>query len=116
MSGVLILIGSIAMTKFQRIYESAVLKTLGATRNMILYILMLEYAFLGMIAGVVGSLAAMALSYAITVHVFELDWQLAPALYRIGVAATILLVTLVGALSSLDVLNRKPLAVLRTAQ
>lgn len=116
LSGVLILIGSIAMTKFQRIYESAVLKTLGATRNMILYILMLEYAFLGMIAGVVGSLAAMALSYAITVHVFELDWQLAPALYLIGVAATILLVTLVGALSSLDVLNRKPLAVLRTAQ
>ena len=113
LSGVLILIGSIAMTKFQRIYEAAVLKTLGATRKLILKILMLEYALLGLIAGLIGSLAAMGLSYAISVYVFELDWQFAPMIYLIGVAATILLVTLVGALSSLNVLNRKPLAVLR---
>jgi putative ABC transport system permease protein len=113
LSGVLILIGSIAMTKFQRIYEAAVLKTLGATRKMILTILIVEYALLGLIAGLIGSLAAMGLSYAISVHVFELDWQLAPAIYLIGTAATVLLVTLVGALSSLNVLNRKPLAVLR---
>jgi putative ABC transport system permease protein len=115
LSGVLILIGSIAMTKFQRIYEAAVLKTLGATRRMVLTMLMLEYALLGLIAGVIGSIAAMGLAYAISVHVFELDWQLVPAIYLIGTAATILLVTLTGALSSLDVLNRKPLAVLRSA-
>ena len=74
---------------------------------------MLEYALLGLIAGLIGSLAAMALSYAISVYVFELDWQFAPAVYIIGTAVTILLVTVVGALSSLSVLNRKPLAVLR---
>ena len=113
LAGVLILVGSIAMTKYQRIYESALLKTLGATRKMVLTILMLEYALLGLVSGIIGSLAAMGLSYAISVHVFELDWELAPLIYTLGVLATVALVTAVGALSSLDVLNRKPLAVLR---
>jgi putative ABC transport system permease protein len=114
LSGVLILIGSISMTKFQRIYEAAVLKTLGATRKMVLTILMIEYAFLGAVAGMIGSVAAAGLSYAVTKHVFELDWEVTPLVYLAGIIATVLLVTLVGALSSLDVLNRKPLAVLRT--
>ncbi len=114
LSGALILIGSIAMTKFQRIYESAVLKTLGARRKTILSILMIEYALLGFVAGFVAAIAAIALSYAVTEHVFELSWKLSPGLYTIGLLVTVALVTLVGALSSLDVLNRKPLSILRS--
>ena len=113
LAGVLILMGSIAMTKFQRIYEAAILKTLGATRRIVLSIFMLEYALLGLIAGIIGSIAAMGLSYAVCKYIFELDWELTPAIYGIGVVATLVLVTIVGALSSLDVLNRKPLAVLK---
>ncbi|MCI0413090.1 FtsX-like permease family protein [bacterium] len=114
LSGVLILIGSIAMTKFQRIYEAAILKTLGATRKIVLSILMLEYALLGLVSGLIGSVAAIGLSYAITEHVFEIDWELTPLVYLLGVLVTSALVTLVGALSSLGVLNRKPLGILRT--
>jgi putative ABC transport system permease protein len=101
------------MTKFQRIYEAAILKTLGATRRIVISIFLLEYALLGLISGVIGSLAAMGLSYAVSKHVLELDWTFEPAIYALGVAATVLLVTLVGSLSSLDVLNKKPLAVLK---
>jgi putative ABC transport system permease protein len=101
------------MTKFQRIYEAAVLKTLGATRRIVLSILMMEYALLGLVSGLIGSVAAMGLSYAVSKHVFEIDWELTPLVYLLGVLATSILVTLVGALSSLDVLNRKPLAILR---
>jgi putative ABC transport system permease protein len=114
LSGVLILIGSIAMTKFQRIYEAAILKTLGATRKIVLSILMLEYALLGLVSGFIGSLAAIGLSYAVSKYVFEIDWEWTPLVYVFGVLATSLLVTFVGALSSLGVLNRKPLAILRT--
>jgi len=114
LSGVLILIGSIAMTKFQRIYEAAILKTLGATRKLVLSILMLEYALLGLVSGLIGSVAAIGLSYAVSKHVFEIDWELTPLIYLLGVLTTSALVVLVGALSSLDVLNRKPLATLRT--
>jgi putative ABC transport system permease protein len=113
LSGVLILVGSIAMTKFQRVYEAAVLKTLGARRRVLLTIMLAEYGLLGLVAGIVGALAADALSYAVARYVFEIDWTLAPAVNLLGVAATVLLVGAVGALSSLDVLTRKPLAILR---
>jgi len=113
LSGVLILAGSIAMTKFQRVYESAVLRTLGARRRTLVAILLGEYGLLGLVAGAVGALAANALSYAVATYVFDIRWAFAPAANLVGVAATVLLVCVVGALSSLDVLTRKPLSILR---
>jgi putative ABC transport system permease protein len=113
LSGALILVGSIAMTKFQRVYEAAVLKTLGARRRVLLSIMLAEYGLLGLVAGVVGAAAANGLAYAVSRYVFEIDWTFAPALNALGVAATVLLVSTVGALSSLDVLTKKPLSILR---
>ena len=115
LSGILILVGSVTMTKFQRIYEAAVLKVLGAKRKIILTILIIEYGLLGTVAGIVGSLAAMGLSYLIGKHVFEIPWHATPLIYVTGILLTALLVIFVGAISSLDVLNRKPLATLRSS-
>jgi putative ABC transport system permease protein len=113
LSGGLILIGSLAMTKFQRIYETAVLKTLGAKRKTVLKILLAEYGLMGLVAGIIGSLAAVALSYSTAVYVFEIKWGFTPAINLTGILGTVLLVTLVGAVSTLDVLSKKPLATLR---
>jgi len=113
LSGVLILVGSIAMTKFQRVYEAAVLKTLGARRRVLLVMMLAEYGLLGLVAGLVGALAANAVAYSIARYVFEIEWSFAPAVNLAGVAATVMLVGAVGVLSSLDVLTRKPLAILR---
>jgi putative ABC transport system permease protein len=113
LSGALILVGSIAMTKWQRVYEAAVLKTLGAKRRDLLSILLAEYGLLGAVAGLVGALASAALSYAVARFVFEIEWSYRPTLALAGVAATALLVAAVGALASADVLMRKPLAILR---
>jgi putative ABC transport system permease protein len=113
LSGALILVGSVAMTKFQRVYEAAVLKTLGAKRRVLLSIMLAEYGLLGLVAGLVGAAAANGLSYAVARYVFDVQWDFAPALNAAGVAATVLLVGAVGALSSLDVLTRKPLSILR---
>jgi putative ABC transport system permease protein len=113
LSGALILVGSIAMTKFQRVYEAAVLKTLGAERRVLLVIMLAEYGLLGLVSGLIGAAAANGLSYAVSRYVFEIDWTFAPALNAAGVATTILLVAAVGALSSLDVLTKKPLSILR---
>src|SRR6185436_382890 len=57
-SGALILVGAVAMTKFQRVYEAAVFKTLGANTRIIAQMLLLEYGVLGVLAGLVGSLGA----------------------------------------------------------
>jgi putative ABC transport system permease protein len=111
--GVLILVGSIAMTKFQRVYEVAVLKTLGAKRKVMLVILFVEYGLLGLVAGLVGALSSVALSYAVTRFIFEIPWRFSPAISFAGIALTVLLVTAVGVISSLNVLTQKPLAILR---
>ncbi|MCA1849635.1 MAG: FtsX-like permease family protein, partial [Acidobacteria bacterium] len=113
LSGVLILVGSIAMTKWQRIYEAAVLKTLGAKRRDLLGIMLAEYGLLGTVAGIIGAAASVGLSYAIARFVFEIDWTFSPALGLAGVAATALLVSAVGAVASASVLTRKPLGILR---
>ena len=113
LTGSLILIGSLAMTKFQRIYEVAVLKTLGAKRKVLLKILLAEYSLIGSVAGLIGSLAAVGLSYATSKWVFEIPWSFTPLVNIGGVGATILLVTVVGTLATFDVLSRKPLATLR---
>ena len=113
LTGALILIGSLAMTKFQRVYEVAVLKTLGAKRKVLLKILLAEYGMIGLVAGIIGSLAAVGLSYATSRWVFEIPWSFTPVVNFGGVGATVVLVTIVGTLATVDVLARKPLATLR---
>jgi putative ABC transport system permease protein len=113
-SGGLILTGSLAMTKFQRVYEAAILKTLGAKRRMLLNILLFEYGLTGLVAGLIGSAGSVGLSYSTSRYVFEIPWQFTPLINFGGVAATVALVVVVGAVSTLDVISRKPLATLRS--
>jgi putative ABC transport system permease protein len=114
LSGLLILIGSIAMTKFHRLYESAILKTLGAKKKLIVYTLLVEYGALGLLAGLLGSAAAIALTWAISEYALKITWQLIPSVNLIGVAGSLILVTLIGVLSSWDVMIKKPLGILRS--
>ncbi len=114
LSGMLILVGSIALTKSQRIYENAVLKTLGAKRKTLAAILLAEYGLLGFLAGIIGASFATVLSYAASEYLFKVDWQFDFGLITTGVLITTVLVMLVGAAASFDVLFRKPLATLRS--
>src|SRR5262249_58070876 len=75
LSGLLILIGSIAMTKFHRLYESAIRNTLGAERKLIVATLLVEYGVLGLLAGGLGSSAAIALTWAVSKHALKIDWH-----------------------------------------
>ena len=113
LSGVLILVGAVSMTKFRRVYEAAILKTLGASSRLIATMLLLEYGVLGAIAGTVGSLGAIALSWAVARYALDLTWEPAPSITVTGVVATAILVAAIGVLASLDVLRHKPLATLR---
>ncbi len=114
LSGILILIGSVALTKSQRIYENAVLKTLGATRRTLTTILVAEYALLGLLAGVIATTFAVSLSYVVSRYLMEVEWQFDLILVLSGIATTTAIVTVVGVAASFDVLFRKPLATLRS--
>jgi putative ABC transport system permease protein len=113
LSGVLILIGAVAMTKFQRVYEAAVFKTLGANTRTIARMLLLEYSVLGLLAGLIGSLAAIALTWGVSRFAIDIPWRVYTLEHTMGVLLTMVLVAAIGVVSSLDVLRHKPLATLR---
>jgi putative ABC transport system permease protein len=112
-SGVLILIGAVAMTKFQRVYEAAILRTLGASTRLLGTMVALEYSALGLLAGIIGAAGALALTWVVTRYVFEIGWRPAPALLTGGALLTAVLVGVIGVVASADVLRKKPLATLR---
>lgn len=113
LSGALILVGAVAMTKFQRVYEAAVFKTLGANTRTIARMLLFEYGVLGLLAGTVGSLGAVVLTWGVSRYSLEIPWRLFWLEHVGGIVATALLVAAIGVLSSLDVLRDKPLLTLR---
>jgi putative ABC transport system permease protein len=112
--GILILIGAVAMTKFQRLYEAAIFKTLGAKTGALAAMYVVEYSVLGLLAGAVGASGAIVLTVLLTRQVLDITWTPLPLTNGLGMVLTAALVLLVGVGSSVDVLRRKPLLTLRS--
>jgi len=112
--GVLTLIGSVAMTKMQRVYEAAILKTLGAKRRILVRVTVIEYGVLGLLAGVIGSASAIAVTWVMSRWGNQpLPWQFHPGINAAGALLTSVLVLLIGIAATWDVAARKPLGILR---
>jgi Predicted ABC-type transport system involved in lysophospholipase L1 biosynthesis, permease component len=112
-TGLIVLIASVLISKFQRMQESVLLRTLGASRRQILIITALEYFFLGALASATGLLLAMAGSWALAKFSFEArftpSWLPIILLFIIISSLTVL----IGLINSRGVLNKPPLEVLR---
>ena len=113
LTGIIVLITSVLISKYQRIRESVLLRTLGATRRQVRIILLLEYFFLGALASVTGILLALVFSAALAHWSFEtsltVHWLDVGAIFTAITALTML----IGLYNSRGVLNRPPLEVLR---
>ena len=113
-TGILVLIGSVLISKFQRVQESVLLRTLGASRRQILIITALEYFFLGALAAATGLILALGGSWALARFSFEIpftpNWVPVVVLFLI----VTLLTVLIGLFNSRSILNRPPLEVLRS--
>ncbi len=111
--GALVLVGALATSRFQRIREGALLRTLGATRSQILRVVLAEYLSLGLLASAVALVLAAAAGWALARFVFEGRFSL-PLLPMTGLTLSIVALTvLVGLANSRDVIRRTPLEVLR---
>jgi putative ABC transport system permease protein len=75
--------------------------------------LVFEYGTLGTLAGLVGSVGALALTWGLTRFLLEITWNPAPLTNIVGLVITALVVGVVGVVASLDVLRKKPLSTLR---
>jgi putative ABC transport system permease protein len=104
----------VLISRYQRTRESVLLRTLGASRNQILRITVLEYALLGTLAALAGVLLAALASWALAFWVFETPFVGASLLWLPALVALVAgLTALIGGLNSRSVLSQPPLAVLR---
>jgi len=113
LAGAIVMAAALATTRYRRLYESVILKALGATRGLIARSFAVEYALLGMAAGLIGIMLASALSWAVLYFVLDLPWTLQPAVLVTGFVLTVILTITVGFLSTFRILGQRPLAVLR---
>ena len=113
LAGGLVMAAALAATRYRRLYESVILKALGATRGIIARSFAAEYALLGGVAGLIGVSLGSLLSWAVLTYFFELPWGLHPSILVSGVALTVLLTLIVGFLSTYRLLGQRPLTVLR---
>jgi putative ABC transport system permease protein len=111
-AGLMILASSIASTRFRRMREAVVLKTLGATRMRIVRIFSVEFSVLGLLAGSVGVIFANLLTRVLLRKLdvsFQIDWTAT----FVALAGTAILATATGWIASFRILGLRPLEVLR---
>lgn len=113
-AGIAVLSSAVLTGRYQRLQESVLLRTLGASRAQIRQILVIEYLFLGSLAAVTGLLLAVLASWALAYYLFETAF--APAGFPLVLALLFVigLTILIGMLGSREVVSRPPLEVLRS--
>lgn len=112
-AGLVVMLATLTASRYQRLYESVILRTLGASRGAVARIFAVEYACLGAAAGLGGSLLAAALAWGVARWVLDVPWSLEPATLAVGVVAATLVALAVGFLATFRMLGRKPMPVLR---
>jgi len=113
LAGLTVMASTLAATRYQRLYETVILKTLGATRATVARAFAVEYACLGAVAGLGGALLAAVLTWVVHRFVLDVPWTLDPAPLAAGVLITTAVALAVGGLVTLRLLGRAPLTVLR---
>jgi putative ABC transport system permease protein len=113
LTGMVVLVGAIATSRFQRVREGALLRTLGASRRQLIAVALAEYAALGLVAGLSALILGCAATWALARWVFQVPFMLPGGAATLLVACTALVTMLVGLWTALDVSRQSPLGVLR---
>ena len=78
-AGTLVLAGAIAAGHRRRVYDSVVLKVLGATRRDVLQAFLLEYGLLGVLTAIIAGLIGTLTAWAVLTQVMDADWTFLPS-------------------------------------
>ena len=112
-TGLFVLFGATLSGRYQRLRESVLLRTLGASRRQIRLILIVEYLCLGLLSGLAGVMLALAAGWGLSRLLFEIDFQ--PPLLPNLIAPMVLcvLTVLTGVATSWGIARHSPLEILR---
>lgn len=113
-TGVVVLVGALATSRFQRVREAALLKTLGATRRQVMLVMVTEYAALGALAAIVATGLASLGGWALTKWVFEVPFVMPWAAFGLLGIILLLLAVVTGLWTSAALFRQSALEVLRT--
>lgn len=112
-TGLVVLAGAVMTSRYQRVRESVLLRTMGASAKQILGIVLVEYLLLGLLSACVGILLSSAAAWGLGKYVFELDFNLSLAAVGVVLLGVTALTTLIGMMNSYAIVTRPPLVVLR---
>jgi putative ABC transport system permease protein len=114
-AGLMVLLAAVQATRDERRYESAMLRTLGASRRVVFQGLAAEFIALGMLAGLLAALGATVAGYFLAREVFNLEYTIDPWVWVVGIVGGGLLVGIAGMLAARSVVSLPPVETLRQA-
>ena len=111
--GALVLVACVNASLDERFHENAILRTLGAGRKLILSSLVIEFAGIGLVAGLIATLGAEASVYYLQEEIFEQEFSLHAWTWIAGPILGMLIIAGLGVNSTRQVVSTCPLSVLR---
>lgn len=112
-AGALVLLSCVNATLDERFRENAILRTLGAGRKLIMTSLLIEFAFIGLLAGVIATIGAELSLYYLQSEVFQQTFFMHYWVWIVGPLAGTVIIAALGVAATRKVVNSSPLAVLR---
>src|SRR5690606_16635939 len=104
-AGLMVLLAAIQSTRDERMFESAVLRTLGARRSVVLQGVAAEFVALGLLAGTLAAVGAGAIGFVVADELFELDYSPGIWLWLVGLVVGAAVVGVSGTLAVRSVVN-----------
>lgn len=112
-AGVVVLLAAVQSTRDERRYESAIMRTLGASRRTVLQGVAAEFGALGFLSGLLAACGASAIGLVLAERLFSLDYRFDPWVWAIGLVCGTLLVGVSGTLATRRVISSSPMLSLR---
>ena len=112
-AGLTVLLAAVQASRDERRYESAMLRTLGASRATVLQGVLAEFTMLGLLSGLLAAIGASVAGYFMATRVLEMTYGFDPWVFVVGMFGGALLVVGSGWLATRSVVNHPPLATLR---
>jgi len=115
LAGLTVLWAAVQATRDERRYESAMLRTFGASKRRVLSGVATEFIAIGLLAGLLAAAGATLAGYLMATRLFELDYQFTLTLWLLGPLVGIIFVGASGMAATWKVITHSPISVLRTA-
>ncbi|GAC1460359.1 MAG: ABC transporter permease [Steroidobacteraceae bacterium] len=112
-AGLTVLLAAVQSSRDERRYESAMLRTLGASRATVVQGVLAEFITLGSLSGLIAASGASIAAYFLTTRWLELHYTFKPSIWAIGICGGAVLVATGGWLATRNVVNQPPLTTLR---